>query len=184
MTGASSLSDRAVLPSWMRGTESISDYAARLAAMSVALLVVAQVAVLASRSLLGISAPWLDESRLYWHGMIILFAAAWALRNNSHVRVDIVYAHASLRARAWVDLVGGLVLLLPTMLAIAWLAIPYAARAWIIHEGSREAGGLPLTYLHKSMIVMFALLMLAQGMIMVARAWLILRREGRGDERR
>ena len=61
------------------------------------------------------------------------------------------------RARkALVDLCGALLLLLPFMLVLLWFALPYVARSWAIFERSRETSGLPLVFLLKTLIPLFA----------------------------
>ena len=85
-----------------------------------------------------------------------MLAAAWTLRAGGHVRVDIFYADASPRTKALVDLVGALLLLLPFMLVLLWLSLPYVARSWAILERSQEASGLPLVFVLKTLIPLFA----------------------------
>jgi TRAP-type mannitol/chloroaromatic compound transport system permease small subunit len=90
------------------------------------------------------------------------------------VRVDIFYADASARTKALIDLVGALVLLLPFMIVLIWLSVPYAARSWSILERSQEASGLPLVFLLKTLIPLFALLMALQGIAQAIRAAAVL----------
>src|ERR671931_530553 len=70
-------------------------------------------AVVLMRYVLGIGSIWLQESILYAHAALFLLAAAWTLKEGGHVRVDVFYASASPRVKAWVDLLGVLLLLLP-----------------------------------------------------------------------
>ena len=122
----------------------------------------------------GFGSLWMQESLHYLLAILVLFAASWTLRSDGHVRVDIFYADAGPRARAKVDLAGALLLLIPFMLAVIWFSWPYAARAWSSMEGSREAGGIPLVFLLKSSIPLFAVLLLLQGVAQAARAMLML----------
>jgi TRAP-type mannitol/chloroaromatic compound transport system permease small subunit len=103
-------------------------------------------------------------------------AAAWVLQRGGHVRVDIFYADAAPRTRAIVDLLGALLLLLPFVGVLGWVSLPYVARSWAILERSREASGLPLVFLLKTLIPLFALLLALQGLAQAARAWLTLMR--------
>src|SRR5580765_7330226 len=80
-------------------------------------------AVVLLRYVLGLGSIWLQESILYAHAALFLLAAAWTLREGGHVRVDVFYAHASPRAKAWVDLCGAILLLLPFCAAIIWFAL-------------------------------------------------------------
>src|SRR4051795_4747240 len=132
-------------------------------------------AVVLLRYVLGLGSIWLQESILYAHAAIFLLAAAWTLKQGGHVRVDVFYADASPRAKAWVDLLGALFLLLPFCLAILWFSLPYVTRSWAILERSRESSGLPLVFLLKTLIPAFALLLALQGVAQAIRAALILR---------
>jgi TRAP-type mannitol/chloroaromatic compound transport system permease small subunit len=141
------------------------------------LLVLLQFAVVLLRYALGIGSIWLSESVIYFHAALFMLAAAWTLQENGHVRVDVFYSKASPRVKAAVDLMGSLLLLLPFMAVILWFALPYVARSWSILERSREASGLPLVYLLKTLIPLFALSMALQGISQAIRAALILRPE-------
>jgi TRAP-type mannitol/chloroaromatic compound transport system permease small subunit len=138
-------------------------------------VVLLQFAVVVLRYAFGIGSIWLSESVIYAHAALFMLAAAWTLQANGHVRVDVFYAEASPRAKALVDLLGALLLLLPFMAVIAWFALPYVARSWSILERSRETSGLPLVYLLKTLIPAFALLMALQGAAQAIRAAVTLR---------
>jgi TRAP-type mannitol/chloroaromatic compound transport system permease small subunit len=131
--------------------------------------------VVVLRYAFGIGSIWLSESVIYAHAALFMLAAAWTLQANGHVRVDVFYADASPRAKALVDLLGALLLLLPFMAVILWFALPYVARSWSILERSREASGLPLVYLLKTLIPLFALLMALAGIAQAIRAALVRR---------
>jgi len=145
----------------------------RVAAWAILAMALVQAAVIVLR-LFGIGSLWLHESLFYFHVALVLFTAAWTLRQDGHVRVDIFYGFASPRTQATIDLAGSLVLLLPFMLAVFWFAWPYTVRSWAILEGSREAGGLPFVFLLKSAILLFSAQMLLQGLSQAIRAGLVL----------
>lgn len=138
-------------------------------------------AVVLLRYVLGLGSIWLQESILYAHTALFLLAAAWTLKEGGHVRVDVFYAHASPRAKAWIDLLGALLLLLPFCVAIIWFSLPYVTRSWAILERSRETSGLPLVFLLKTLIPLFAALLLLQGLSQAIKsvAMLIMLRIGR-----
>jgi TRAP-type mannitol/chloroaromatic compound transport system permease small subunit len=147
----------------------------RVSAWAILAMALIQLTVIVLR-LFGVGSLWLHESLFYFHVALVLFAAAWTLRDDGHVRVDIFYTSASPRTQAAIDLAGSVLLLMPFMLAIIWFASPYALRSWKILEGSREAGGLPLVFLLKSAILLFAAQMLLQGLAQAIRAGLVLSR--------
>ena len=134
-------------------------------------MVLVQVTVVLMRYVFGVGSIWLGEAIVYAHATLFMTAAAWTLQCGGHVRVDIFYADASPRRRAIVDLLGGLLLLLPFVGVLAWFSWPYAARSWAILERSRETSGLPLVFLLKALIPLFALLLGLQGIAQAARAW-------------
>ena len=86
------------------------------------------------------------------------------------MRVDVFYAEASARTKAVIDLAGSVLLLLPFALVLLWLALPYAARSWAILERSQETSGLPLVFVLKTLIPLFAVLMALQGIAQAIRA--------------
>jgi TRAP-type mannitol/chloroaromatic compound transport system permease small subunit len=137
-------------------------------------MVLVQVTVVLMRYVFGVGSIWLTEAIVYAHATLFMAAAAWTLQRGGHVRVDIFYADASPRARAIVDLLGALLLLLPFVGVLAWFSWPYVARSWTILERSREASGLPFVFLLKTLIPLFALLLGLQGIAQAARAWLTL----------
>ncbi len=148
----------------------------RGAAWLVLAAVLLQFAVVVLRYVFGAGSIRLQESVIYAHALAFLLAAAWALKTDAHVRVGVFYERASSRARALIDLFGTLFLLVPTMVLILWTSIPYAARAWATMEGSQETAGLPLVFLLKSVIPLFAVLMLLQGAARAMRAASVLRK--------
>jgi TRAP-type mannitol/chloroaromatic compound transport system permease small subunit len=137
-------------------------------------MVVLQVVVVLMRYVLGFGSIWLSEAIVYAHATLFMGAAAWTLQQGGHVRVDIFYAEASPRSRAVVDLLGAMVLLLPFCCVLAWFALPYVGRSWAILERSREASGLPLVFLLKTLIPVFAVLLGLQGIAQAIRAALVL----------
>jgi len=146
----------------------------RAAAWLALAIVLLQFALVVARYVFALGSIWLAETVIYANAALFLLAAAWTLRAGGHVRVDIFYAHASARAQAVVDLVGSLLLLLPFALLLLWLAAPYAARSWAILERSQESSGLPLVFLLKTLIPLFALMMALQGVAQAIRALALL----------
>ena len=104
----------------------------RAAAWLALVVVLLQFALVVARYLFGLGSVWLTETVIYAHAALFMLAAAWTLQVGGHVRVDIFYADASAHTKALIDLVGALFLLLPFMVVLVWLSIPYAARSWSI----------------------------------------------------
>jgi TRAP-type mannitol/chloroaromatic compound transport system permease small subunit len=118
---------------------------------------------------------WLQESVTFMHAGLFLVGAAYTLKRQGHVRVDIFYHRFSPHLQAWIDLFGTLLLLLPMCLFMFLVSWDYVAQSWALYEGSREAGGLNGVYLLKSLMLVMAGLLLLQGLAMVIRNILALR---------
>ena len=106
---------------------------------------------------------WLQESVTYLHAAVFMLAAAWAFQTDDHVRVDIFYRSGSSRYKNIVNLVGTLLLLVPFSLFLLYIGWNYVAASWETMEASREAGGLPLVFLLKSLILVLPALLLLQA---------------------
>jgi TRAP-type mannitol/chloroaromatic compound transport system permease small subunit len=146
----------------------------RAAAWLALAVVLVQFAVVLLRYAFGVGSIWLQESIVYAHAGMFMLAAAWTLAVGGHVRVDIFYANAPPRQKAWIDLLGALFFLLPFMAALLLLSLPYVGRSWAVFERSREANGVPAIFLLKTLIPVFAVLMLLQGAALAMRAALVL----------
>jgi TRAP-type mannitol/chloroaromatic compound transport system permease small subunit len=142
----------------------------RAIAWAVLFVALVQFVVVLLRYLAGIGSIWLSESIVYGHATLFMLAAAWTLRMGGHVRVDVFYAEASPRTKALIDLIGALFLLVPFMLTLAWLSVPYVGRSWAILERSRETSGLPAVFVLKTLIPVFAVTMALQGIAQAIRS--------------
>ncbi|MCS6990088.1 MAG: TRAP transporter small permease subunit [Chloroherpetonaceae bacterium] len=122
---------------------------------------------------------------LEWHlfSFIFLLGAGWTLRHDKHVRVDILYAKASPRLQAILDIVGTLFLLFPFCAILLSTSIPYALVAFETGEGSPDAGGLPHRWVVKSSIAIGTGLLLLQGIATLFEKILFLATEASGKER-
>ncbi len=116
----------------------------------------------------------MQESVIYLHTVVFMLGAAYTLKQNTHVRVDIFYEKMSPRAKAWVDLSGALLLLVPFCLFIIVISWNYVSLSWSLLEGSRDAGGLPAVFLLKTTIPAMAGLVMLQGIAQALRSVLLL----------
>jgi TRAP-type mannitol/chloroaromatic compound transport system permease small subunit len=107
------------------------------------------------------SNAWL-EIQWYLFSFVFLFCAGYTLLHNQHVRIDILTGHLSGRTKAWIDILGTLLFLLPMAIAIMWLSWPVFVDAWESHEVSTNAGGL-LVWPGRLMVPAGFLLLVLQG---------------------
>lgn len=124
---------------------------------------------------------WLQESLTYLHVTVFCIVAAWTLQQDGHVRVDIFYSGMTEQKRALVDLLGTLLFLAPLCVFILVMSWPYVANSWKLLESSREAGGLPLVFLLKSLMMVLPTLLLIQAVIKINDTWKLLRKQSPTD---
>lgn len=105
------------------------------------------------------SNAWL-ELQWYLYGAAFMLAAAYTLKENEHIRIDIFYGTRSRRAQHWIDLIGHVLFLTPFVVLMTWMTAPYAYQAWKIGQISTNAGGLVIWPARAVLVVGFALLTL------------------------
>ncbi len=162
------------LAAFVRGVDRVNDFVGRSAAWLTAAMVVITFLVVLLRY--GFAVGWvsMQESYVWLHGVVFMVGAAYTLLHRGHVRVDVIYRPAGPRFKAWVDLFGSFLLLLPTVSAVAWVTWPYVLQSWLRLEESREAGGLPGLFLLKTVILVFCFLMALQALALAGRSLLVL----------
>ena len=121
-------------------------------------------------SIFGQSWTKLFESAEYLHASIIMLGAAATLLAGQHVRVDIFHSRMGAKSRAMVDFIGYYTLLLPVCLIILWNSQSFVSFSWRIFESSSEADGIRGEFLLKTLIPLFALMMILQGFTIALRA--------------
>lgn len=107
----------------------------------------------------------MQESVVWMHAAAFMLAASYTLKRDQHVRVDIFYRKMTPARKALVDVSGTVLFLIPVSAFLVVSSWDYVAVSWAIHEGSREAGGLPYPFvpLLKSLIPVTAILLIVQG---------------------
>ncbi len=121
-------------------------------------------------SIFGFSSTKLSESAEYLHACVIMLGAAATLLAGQHVRVDIVHSRLKPDMRALVDFCGYFCLLLPACLILLWSSQSFISFSWAIFEGSPESDGIRGEFLLKTLIPVFAFMMIMQGLSIALRA--------------
>ena len=109
-----------------------------------------------------------NELQWYAFATIFLMGAAWGLRHDVHVRVDVVYERLGPRTQAWINLLGTALFLLPFCVLMVWVSWPAVSRSFAIREMSPDPGGLPRWPIKGMLLVSFALLFV-QGLAVIVR---------------
>jgi len=163
-----------VMASIIRWLDTLSEWTGRSIAWLTLLMVLLTFTVAVLRYLFNVGWIAMQESVVYLHSFVFLLGAAYTLKHDGHVRVDIFYHPLSERGKALVNLFGTLVLLLPVSLFIFWISWDYVSASWKILEASQEAGGIAARYLLKSGLLLMPALMVLQGIAELLRNGLIL----------
>jgi TRAP-type mannitol/chloroaromatic compound transport system permease small subunit len=94
----------------------------------------------------------MQEMECHLFSVIMLFGTGYALRHNSHVRVDFLYDRLDPKKRSWIDIAGTILFLIPLALLIVYGSYDFVMDAWTSDEISEDPGGLPYRWLIKGMI--------------------------------
>ncbi len=152
----------------------INDVIGRSISWLTVVMVIVTFLIVVLRYVFSIGWIAMQESVIYLHSLVFMLGAAYTLKRNAHVRVDIFYEKMSPRSRAWVDLLGAVLLLLPFCIFIIYISWNYVSLSWSLLEGSRDAGGLPAVFLLKTTIPVMAVLLILQGIAQGLRSILLL----------
>lgn len=156
--------------------ERLGEFAGRAVSWLTLACVLVCFVVVVLRYVFGIGFVFLQELYVWLHAIVFTGGAAYALKHDTHVRVDVFHARFSERAKAWVDLAGAMLMVLPWMLLTAWLAWPWVRASWATRESSAMSDGMPALYLLKSMLLVMAALLSLQAVALAARSIRTLRR--------
>ena len=150
----------------------ISAVTGKAAAWLTLFMVVVTFVVVVMRKLLDVGFIWVQESVVWMHAVVFMLGAAYTLRDEEHVRVDVFYRAMTPVRRAWVDLIGVVIFLLPVCLFLGWNSFDFVTQSWSIREASRESGGLPYPFVPmlKTVILLMPAAVALQGLSLFLRS--------------
>ncbi|MBC2836001.1 TRAP transporter small permease subunit [Paragemmobacter straminiformis] len=144
------------------GIDRINERVGRATAWLILVAVLVSAANAVVRKVFSVSSnAWL-EMQWYLFGAAFLLAAAYTLKQNEHIRIDIVYGLFSRRVQHWIDLFGHVVFLMPFVLLMVWYLVPYVAQSFRNGEVSTNSGGLVI-WPAKGLLLAGFVLLAAQG---------------------
>tara|TARA_B110000438_G_scaffold202694_1_gene194303 strand:- start:271 stop:792 length:522 start_codon:yes stop_codon:yes gene_type:complete len=137
-------------------------------------MVVVTCAVVTARYLFNFGSIGLQESVMYMHGAVFMLGIAFTLKEQGHVRVDVLYEKFPPRVKVCIDIAGHLLFLIPFSIFILWTSLEYVSFSWSLRESSGQPGGLSGVYLIKGLIPAMAFLLLLQGISEILKGFLSL----------
>ncbi len=121
------------------------------------------------RYIFNINFIFMQELVMYMHAFVFLFGVSICLREDSHVRIDVLTNKLNSKYRIMIDLIGYIILVIPFCIFVIYESTPMISRSWQMLESSGEPGGLPLVYILKSSIYVFSLLIIIQILGKISR---------------
>ena len=132
----------------------------RFISLMIPVMVILMIVIIFARYFLGIGLTGIQELIMYIHALIFLGCAGYVQYKDEHVRVDIFYRDASNKYKNKVNLILGILFLMPMVFVIGYFSIDLVEMSWKIKEISTEAGGLNYVYIQKTLILLFPLSLL------------------------
>ncbi|MCG8342341.1 MAG: TRAP transporter small permease subunit [Chlorobiales bacterium] len=162
------------LKAYIRTIDALTERTGRGVSWLALLLVLVVVYDVFTRYVLSSSSVAVQE--LEWHifSLLFLLAAAYTLKHNKHVRVDIFYVRLTEKQRALVNIVGGVLFLLPFTAVVVFASWSFVSSSFFIFESSPDPGGLPYRYVLKAAIPVGFVLFLVQGVAEIFRSVLVM----------
>ncbi len=113
----------------------------------------------------------IEFEEIQWHLYAIgfLVGIATCMDSDDHVRVDVFHERMSLRAQAWVELYGLLLLFFPFVISVLSFSLPFVSYSFAIAEVSDAPGGLPFRWVIKSFLSLSMLLLIVGGISRLSR---------------
>ena len=143
--------------------DSFSEMTGRFCSWFVAIMTFITCTVVVMRYGLDLGSVFLQDVVLYLHGALFLLGSSFALKRDSHVRVDIFYREFSDRKKALVDLLGHCLFLQPVCWTIFLFSWGFVELSWKHMEDSPEPDGLPFVYLQKSLLIVLCIFLALQS---------------------
>ncbi len=160
-----------MLKRFVTAIDSFSEYSGRIVSWLVLAIVLLICYDVMMRYLFHSGSVALQE--LEWHlfALLFLLSAAYTLKHDQHVRVDLFYRSRWMNdtRRAWVDLFGNLLFLLPFCILVIYSSWPFVFNSWQFAETSPDPGGLPYRYLLKAVIPLAFFMLILQGSANIVR---------------
>ena len=116
-------------------------------------LVLVIVANVVGRYVFAVNYIWVEEMQWHMYAVGFMIGIGYALKHDAHVRVDVLAMNMRPRVRAWVELIGIVVLIAPMIYMILTYAIPFVEASWRRGERSSAPGGLANRWAIKAVIV-------------------------------
>ncbi len=164
-----------MLERFVRGFDAVNQHVGNAVAWLTLGCVLTCFTVVVMRYAFNVGYTWMQELYVWQHAIVFMIGAGYTALMRGHVSVDVLYVKMSPRKKAWVDILGTIVFMIPWLIALAYTSAPLILSSWAIQEVSAQPGGMPAVYILKSVIWVFCFVVGIQGLALIARRILFLR---------
>ena len=165
---------KSILKVFIRTVDAINGFIGAISAVLTIFMVLNVFVVVALRYGFSMGRIWMQELYVWTHAFVFLAASGYTLREDGHVRIDLIYANRSPKGKALVNLFGSLAFALPFLYFLTKWSWPMVTRSFANMERSSEAGGLPGLFVLKGAILIFCMTLGLQVLALIARCLLTL----------
>ena len=144
--------------------EKVIDSIANTLAYLLVLMIILVFITVFTRYMLNVSYVALQELIMYFHAILFMFGVSYALKEKSHVKIDIIYNSLNKKYQYYISLLGTIIFIIPTSIFITYSSMDMVIQSWLLLEGSSEAGGLDLIFILKSVIPITGFLIFIQAL--------------------
>ena len=144
--------------------EKVIDSIANTLAYLLALMIILVFSTVFIRYMLNVSYVALQELIMYFHAILFMFGVSYALKEKSHVKIDIIYNSLNKKYQYYISMLGTIIFIIPTSIFITYSSMDMVIQSWLLLEGSSEAGGLDLIFILKSVIPITGFLIFIQAL--------------------
>lgn len=162
------------LEGFIAASDAVNEWIGRIVAWLTVGCVLTCFLVVLLRYGFSIGFPWMQELYVWQHAIVFMAGAGFTFLHRGHVNVDIAYTRFSPQTKAWIDILGTVLFLLPWMAVLAWTSSQFVLSSWQILEPSSQTNGMPGLFVLKSMIWVFCGVITLQGLALIARRTLFL----------
>ena len=157
--------------------DQINEFMGKFASVFTGLLVLVVCLDVFARYFFKTSYIWVLELKTYMFAFIFILGAGYAFKHDKHVRVDVFYAKAGPKGKAWINLIGGILFLIPWCVVVLQVTYRYAIYSYNMNESSGQQGGLPFLYILKFSILLGFILLTLQAISSIFKSIIILNEE-------
>ena len=147
--------------------DGLNEWLGRLVSWLALGMVIVMTTIVVLRYAFAEGMPWQQELVRFMHGILFLAGAAYALKHEALVRVDVLYQGMCERKQAIVNIIGTVLFLFPTCFAMIYFTWGYVMGSWHILEGSSEYQGMPGVFLFKSFVWVCGATVALQGVSLI-----------------